>query len=93
MIILSPVHLGTDISTNILSKLMPIVKLGSWSISNLNLKAQKRTRADVIIPPPIPNHTKRGENEEEIGGGKRKYEEVLEEGRGPKIPWCKGPKD
>ena len=32
-----------------------IVKLGSRSISNLNLKTQKRTRADVIIqlhPPP-----------------------------------------
>ena len=26
-----------------------IVKLGSWSISNLNLITQKRTRADVII--------------------------------------------
>ena len=32
--------------------------------------------------PPIPNHTKGGE---EIGGGKRKYEEVVEEGGGPKV--------
>ena len=28
---------------------LKIVKLGSWSISNLNLKTQKRTRADAII--------------------------------------------
>ena len=35
---------------------------------------------------PIPNHTKGGE---EIGGGKRKYEEVVEEERGPRVqsPW------
>ena len=33
-----------------------IVKLWSWSISNLNLKTQKRTRADAIIQlnPPTP---------------------------------------
>ena len=38
---------------NILALLMVflriIVKLGSWSISNLNLITQKRTRADIII--------------------------------------------
>ena len=38
--------------------------------------------------PPIPNHTKGGE---EIGGGKRKYEEVVEEERGPKVLRSKGP--
>ena len=37
--------------------------------------------------PPIPNHIKGGE---EIGGGKRKYEEVVEEGRGPRVPRSRG---
>ena len=45
------------------------------------------------LPPLIPNHTKGGELEEEIGGGKRKYEEVEEEERGPRVPRSRGPKD
>ena len=32
-----------------------------------------------LKPPPITSHTKGGEQEEDLGGGKRKYEEVEEE--------------
>ena len=67
-----------------------IVKLRYWSISNLNLKTQKRTRADV------PNLHNKPYQKRSIGrryrGGKRKHEEVLEEARGPRVPRSKGPK-
>ena len=55
---------------------------------------------NYIISPisiPLPYQTilkdeSRRKRQEEVRGCKRKYEEVLEEGRGPRIPWCKGPK-
>ena len=40
-------------------------------------------------PPPIPNHTKGG-----VGGRyRRRYEDVLEEGRGQRVPRSRGPKN
>ena len=38
-----------------------------------------------------PAHTKPYKRREEIGGVKRNYEEVVEEGRGPRVPRSKGP--
>ena len=57
----------------------------SISISNVKTKC----------PPPyqtIPKEESRRKRQEEVRGYKGKYEEVLEEGRGPRVPRSRGPK-
>ena len=49
-----------------------------------------------LTPPPnqtIPKEESRRKRQEEVRGYKGKYEEVLEEGRGPRVPRSKGPED
>ena len=53
-------------------------------------KIQQKNLKFVIIF--IPNHTKGGEWEEEMGGDRRKYEEVFEKGGGLRVPRSNGPK-
>ena len=69
---------------------------GQRSISNLNLNLQclnsKRTS------PPLPNYIRPDQTipkrmiQEELRGDKRMYEEVVEEGRDPRVPRSKGSK-
>ena len=68
-----------------------IVKLGSWSWSSpiIISKLKKRTRAYVIIqmhPQPTTLTTFLG------GGSRRKYKEMVVEGRGPKVQESKVPR-
>ena len=48
-----------------------------------------------LTPPPnqtIPKEESRRKRKEEVRGSKGKYEEVLAEGRGPRVPRSKGSK-
>ena len=70
---------------------------GQRSISNLNIQCLNSKRTSKY-PPPLPNHIRPDQTipkrmiQEELRGDKRMYEEVVEEGRDPRVPRSQCPK-